>query len=229
MSKFRVPEGANLRIGWDPLIGLRFPWAGDALTAILGVGVVLQAHHMRACPRYGCSCAWCSTSGIDLLLGVVPSSGDAIEIFCEVQHEKTSALLERHVQLRSRAAWRIGGNRRRLGIRATAVIAVIVGVAPIPIFVDIICCCRTPSGRVFHSFHRLAAVGHSSQTDSFAARPVPGRTGASVRPRAPPRSATSLRSSSQCRRAFAAKLTGAPPLPPPPEAWQPDRRIRYST
>jgi len=129
-EQFRVP-GTNLRFGWDPLIGL-IPWAGDALTAILGVGVVLQAHHMRV-PKV-VQLRMVFNVLIDLLLGVVPFFGDTIDFFWK-SNTKNFALLERHVQLESQAG--LAGSAATAGdwVFVLAVIAVIVGVALIPIFV----------------------------------------------------------------------------------------------
>jgi Domain of unknown function (DUF4112) len=128
-EQFRVP-GTNLRFGWDPLIGL-IPWAGDALTAIFGVGVILQAHHLRV-PKV-VQLRMVFNVVIDLLLGVVPFFGDAVDFFWKA-NSKNFALLERQVQLRSQA--RLGGSAATAGDWAfvLAVIAVIVGVALIPIF-----------------------------------------------------------------------------------------------
>ena len=122
-EQFRVP-GTNLRFGWDPLIGL-IPWAGDALTAVLGIGIIVQAHHMRV-PKV-VQLRMLFNIAIDLLLGVVPFFGDAIDFFWK-SNSKNFALLERHVGTARPATtgdWLFVGG----------VTAVIIGVALIPIFV----------------------------------------------------------------------------------------------
>ena len=70
-SAFRVP-GTGIRFGWDPLIGL-IPWVGDALTALLGCALIVQAHQMRV-PRV-VQLRMLMNVGIDLLVGVVIERG----------------------------------------------------------------------------------------------------------------------------------------------------------
>ena len=122
-EQFRVP-GTNLRFGWDPLIGL-IPWAGDALTAVLGIGIILQAHHMRL-PKV-VQLRMVFNVVIDLLMGVVPFVGDAIDFFWKA-NSKNFELLERHaasVQPATTGDW----------LFVSSVVAVIVGVALLPVFV----------------------------------------------------------------------------------------------
>jgi hypothetical protein len=122
-ESFRLP-GTNFRFGWDPIIGL-IPWAGDAVAALLSIGIVLQAHQMRV-PRV-VQLRMLFNVAIDLLLGVVPFVGDATDFVWKAS-TKNFELLERHAarpQPPSRGDW----------LFVTGVIAVIVGVAMIPLFV----------------------------------------------------------------------------------------------
>jgi hypothetical protein len=88
---FRIP-GTNLRFGWDPLIGL-IPWVGDALTAIFGCAIIVQAHRMRV-PRI-VQVRMLMNVGIDLVTGIVPVLGDAVDFFWK-SNTKNFDLLERH-------------------------------------------------------------------------------------------------------------------------------------
>jgi hypothetical protein len=137
-EQFRVP-GTRLRFGWDPLIGL-IPWVGDAVTAVMGAGIIVQAHRMRV-PKV-VQLRMLFNVAIDLLVGVVPVVGDAID-FVWKSNTKNFALLERHV---SHLQWR---ERAAAGAAATetssattgdylfvgGAIAVIAAVALVPLFV----------------------------------------------------------------------------------------------
>ena len=89
---FRVP-GTRLRFGWDAIIGL-VPWAGDVVTALMGVAL-----HRRRRTGCGCrgssSCACCSTSRSISLIGLVPFAGDVADVFWKA-NTRNMALLERH-------------------------------------------------------------------------------------------------------------------------------------
>src|SRR5262247_2388303 len=88
---FRIP-GTDLRFGWDPLIGL-LPWVGDALTALLGIGVIVEAQRRRA-PKV-VLLRMLFNIAIDLLIGAIPAVGDAFD-FIWKSNAKNFDLLERH-------------------------------------------------------------------------------------------------------------------------------------
>jgi hypothetical protein len=88
---FRVP-GTRLRFGWDALIGL-VPWAGDVLTALMGVALLVAAHRMRV-PGI-VLVRMLLNLAIDLLIGLVPFAGDVVDVFWKA-NTKNMALLERH-------------------------------------------------------------------------------------------------------------------------------------
>jgi hypothetical protein len=88
---FRIP-GTSVRFGWDPVIGL-VPWLGDALTALFGCAIIVQAHQMRV-PRV-VQLRMLLNVGIDLVTGVIPVLGDAFD-FIWKSNTKNFALLERH-------------------------------------------------------------------------------------------------------------------------------------
>jgi len=88
---FRVP-GTSIRFGWDPIIGL-VPWAGDVLTAILSLAIIVQAHRMRL-PRI-VQIRMLLNVVIDTCLGIVPVVGDVADAFWK-SNSKNMVLLELH-------------------------------------------------------------------------------------------------------------------------------------
>ena len=100
---FRVP-GTSIRFGWDPIIGL-VPWAGDVLTALLSLAIIVQAHRMRL-PRI-VQIRMLLNVVIDVCLGIVPVVGDVADVFWK-SNSKNMALLEVHsdeVQPASAGDW----------------------------------------------------------------------------------------------------------------------------
>jgi hypothetical protein len=88
---FRVP-GTRIRFGWDAIVGL-IPWAGDVLTALLGVAILVSAHRMRV-PGI-VQVRMLLNLAIDLLIGLVPFAGDVVDVFWKA-NTKNMTLLERH-------------------------------------------------------------------------------------------------------------------------------------
>jgi len=88
---FRVP-GTRIRFGWDAIVGL-IPWAGDVLTALLGVAILVSAHQMRV-PGI-VQARMLLNLAIDLLIGLVPFAGDIADVFWKA-NTKNMTLLERH-------------------------------------------------------------------------------------------------------------------------------------
>ena len=120
---FRVP-GTKLRFGWDPIIGL-VPWVGDLFTALVGCAIVVQAHRMRV-PGV-VQLRMLLNIGIDLVAGVVPIVGDAVDMLWK-SNKKNFALLERHapaVQPPTRGDW----------LFVVGVVAAVVAMAVVPLLV----------------------------------------------------------------------------------------------
>jgi hypothetical protein len=88
---FRVP-GTRIRFGWDAIVGV-IPWAGDVLTALLGVAILVSAHRMRV-PGI-VQVRMLLNLAIDLLIGLVPFAGDVVDVFWKA-NTKNMNLLERH-------------------------------------------------------------------------------------------------------------------------------------
>lgn len=90
-AAFRVP-GTRVRFGWDAIIGL-VPWAGDTVTALLALGILVHAHRMRV-PRI-VQLRMLLNVGIDMVIGLVPLLGDVADVFWKA-NTRNLALLERH-------------------------------------------------------------------------------------------------------------------------------------
>ena len=88
---FRVP-GTRIRFGWDAVVGL-VPWAGDVLTALLGVAILVSAHRFRV-PGI-VQVRMLLNLAIDLAIGLVPFAGDVADVFWKA-NTKNMSLLERH-------------------------------------------------------------------------------------------------------------------------------------
>ena len=88
---FRVP-GTRIRFGWDPLVGL-VPWAGDVLTALMGLAILVSAHRLRV-PGV-VQVRMLLNLMLDLVIGLVPFVGDVADVFWKA-NTKNMTLLERH-------------------------------------------------------------------------------------------------------------------------------------
>ena len=118
---FRVP-GTSIRFGWDPIIGL-VPWAGDVLTALLSLAIIVQAHRMRL-PRI-VQIRMLLNVAIDVCVGIVPVVGDVADVFWK-SNSKNMALLEVHadeVQPASAGDW----------LFVVGIVAAVIAVALVPL------------------------------------------------------------------------------------------------
>lgn len=88
---FRVP-GTSYRVGWDPIIGM-IPWAGDVLTAVMSCAILVHAHRLGV-PRV-VQFRMVLNIAIDLVLGVIPFVGDAVDLVWK-SNSRNFALLERY-------------------------------------------------------------------------------------------------------------------------------------
>ena len=96
-EKFQVP-GTRLRFGWDAIMGL-IPGIGDALASVASLVIV---HHAW---RLGMPCflllRMLGNIGIDLILGIVPVAGDALDLAWKA-NRKNVRLLELSARQRKR-------------------------------------------------------------------------------------------------------------------------------
>lgn len=115
--------GTNIRIGWDAILGLVLPAAGDAVTAVSQVALLITAVRARA--PWIVIARMVLNVAIDSLFGSVPLIGDLFD-FGFKANRKNLQLLERLQQApvdqkRSRA-----GDYAVLGIAIASVLALIV-------------------------------------------------------------------------------------------------------
>jgi hypothetical protein len=86
---FRIP-GTRVRFGWDAVIGI-VPWAGDVITALMGVVVLVAAYRMRVPGVVLVRMLF--NLAIDLAIGLVPFAGDIADVFWKA-NTRNMALLE---------------------------------------------------------------------------------------------------------------------------------------
>lgn len=82
------------RLGIDPLLGL-LPVAGDVLGAVLGAGIIWQAHKAGA-PK-ALKLKMLGNIGLDFVLGSVPIVGDLADIAFR-KNDRNASLLEAWAQ-----------------------------------------------------------------------------------------------------------------------------------
>ena len=97
-AAFVIP-GTTVRIGWDPLIGL-IPGAGDALTAVLSLYIVVAAWRLGVRP--GLLARMVINIAIDVGLGTVPVAGDVFDALWRANLMNV-ALIERHFGIAPKA------------------------------------------------------------------------------------------------------------------------------
>lgn len=97
-AAFRIP-GTGIRFGLDALIGL-VPGAGDAVTGLFSVAIVLQAARMGL-PRVVIA-RMVFNSLLDLLVGAIPFLGDIFDVAWKANLRNVT-LLDRFVREGRRA------------------------------------------------------------------------------------------------------------------------------
>jgi hypothetical protein len=90
-----VIPGINVRIGWDPLIGL-VPGIGDALSAAISSTIVVEAARLGVPTRT--LLRMVLNIAIDFGLGTVPLAGDWFDVLWRANLMNV-ALIERHFGL----------------------------------------------------------------------------------------------------------------------------------
>jgi hypothetical protein len=88
----RIP-GTDIYIGLDPILGALLPELGDALTAVLSLGLLALAIRERV-PKL-VLLRMVVNIAIDALAGAIPLIGDVFD-FAFKANEKNLALIERH-------------------------------------------------------------------------------------------------------------------------------------
>ena len=98
---FRVP-GTNMRFGLDPIIGFLFPGAGDTVTTLIGVYVLLRSIQYGL-PKLVVG-RMVFNIAIDYLVGSIPLIGDMFD-FAFKSNKKNIALLNRFAAGKGKANW----------------------------------------------------------------------------------------------------------------------------
>ena len=88
---YQVP-GTNIRIGWDSILGLVLPAAGDAVTAVSQIALLLAA--VRAGAPWIVIVRMIVNVGVDSLFGSIPLLGDLFDVGFKA-NRKNLQLLER--------------------------------------------------------------------------------------------------------------------------------------
>jgi hypothetical protein len=89
---FVVP-GTNLRVGFDAVLGLIAPGAGDAVTAFVTAALVLEGFKRRV-PTV-VLLRMLTNLLVDALIGAIPIAGDLFDAFYRA-NRKNLELLQRH-------------------------------------------------------------------------------------------------------------------------------------
>ena len=125
-NAFTVP-GTKIKLGWDAIMGLILPGAGDAAAAVSHVALLLAAFQARVSKVVIARMVF--NAAIDALVGVVPGLGDVFDVAWKANARNLELLerAERH------------GNRPTIGDYLTVGLAVIavLAVLSIPIVVAI--------------------------------------------------------------------------------------------
>ena len=113
-NAFTVP-GTRIKLGWDSIMGLLLPGAGDAASAVSHVALLLAAFQARVSKVV--IARMVLNAAIDALVGVVPGLGDVFDVAWKAN--------ARNLELLERA--------ERRGTRATITDYVFVGLAVIAV------------------------------------------------------------------------------------------------
>ena len=98
---FRVP-GTNMRFGLDPIIGFLFPGAGDTVTTLIGVYVLLRSIQYGL-PKLVVG-RMVFNIAIDYFIGSIPLIGDLFD-FAFKSTKKNVSLLNRFAAGKGKADW----------------------------------------------------------------------------------------------------------------------------
>lgn len=98
---FRIP-GTSIRFGLDPIIGFFFPGAGDTVTTLIGVYVLLRSIQYGL-PKLVVG-RMVFNIAIDYFVGSIPLIGDMFD-FAFKSNKKNITLLNRFASGRGKATW----------------------------------------------------------------------------------------------------------------------------
>ena len=92
--------GLGFSVGWDAVMGLAVPVAGDAATGALALWIVWQARRLGVPKRT--LLRMCGNAGVDLAGGAVPLVGDAFDVAFKA-NRRNLRLIEAHLAKPPRA------------------------------------------------------------------------------------------------------------------------------
>ena len=98
---FRIP-GTDLRFGLDPIIGFLLPVAGDSITTLISIYIVLRSIQYGL-PKIVIG-RMVFNIGLDYVVGSVPFIGDFLD-FAFQANKKNIDLLNRFAEGEGRAGW----------------------------------------------------------------------------------------------------------------------------
>jgi hypothetical protein len=98
---FRIP-GTNIRFGLDPIIGFLLPFAGDSISTLISMYIVLRSIQYGL-PKIVIG-RMVFNVGFDYLVGSVPVVGDFFD-FAFQANKKNVELLNRFAEGKSRSSW----------------------------------------------------------------------------------------------------------------------------
>ncbi|OYW56366.1 MAG: hypothetical protein B7Y80_07135 [Hyphomicrobium sp. 32-62-53] len=98
--RFRIPL-TNVRFGWDPIIGF-VPIAGDLVTAMLAIKIILAARRLGADKALIRRMA--ANSATDIAIGLVPIIGTIFDIFYRANVRNVETLKDEIRRRRNPAA-----------------------------------------------------------------------------------------------------------------------------
>lgn len=113
-SAFKVP-GTDIRVGFDPILGVLLPGAGDVLGAVPSMMLLMMAVR-QGVPRV-IVLRMLLNIGVDSLIGAVPLLGDVFDVAYR-SNTKNLALLEAHM-----------GSPRKPGVLDYAVVGFAIAIA----------------------------------------------------------------------------------------------------
>lgn len=122
-SSIRVP-GTDLSFGLDPLIGAVLPEAGDAISALLSLALLVVAYRQRV-PKAVLGRMLVNIA-IDAILGAIPVLGDAFD-FAFKANTKNLELIEKHRRNPELPAT----TGDRLVVLAAVLVVVVLGMLPL--------------------------------------------------------------------------------------------------
>lgn len=117
----RIP-GTEIRIGWDAILGFLLPGAGDALTAVSQVALLVAAVRARA--SWVVIARMVLNVGVDTLFGSIPVVGDLFDVAFKA-NRKNLELLDRLQQTPAEHSRSRASDYAVLGVAIACVLALI--------------------------------------------------------------------------------------------------------